>query len=279
MNDIKNKILKNVKLDNCLIGFYANNLKGIEIAYNENLAFESASCIKVFILVEYYRQIHEGIKNKNDILEYTSNMYTKGSGIFQHLDIGVEMSSKNLVYMMIIASDNIAVNILINYLGIENINNTIRSLGFKVTKLLNKIDFSKYTTMGITTPKEYYEIFRKIYYKELFSENISNEILEVLKKQQEKEMLLNELNFVDSLPNENPIKYIASKSGGFNSVKLFNIRDMSKNVRNDGGIISTIYGDYIICIFITNFDTRNNGIKYGGIISKNVYDFFKNLGQ
>ena len=40
---------------------------------------------------------------------------------------------KNMVILMIINSDNIATNIMIEYLGIENINNTIKSSGFENT--------------------------------------------------------------------------------------------------------------------------------------------------
>ena len=40
---------------------------------------------------------------------------------------------KNMAILIIINSDNIATNIMIEYLGIENINNTIKSSGFENT--------------------------------------------------------------------------------------------------------------------------------------------------
>ena len=52
-----------------------------------------------------------------------------------------------------------------------------------------------------------------------------------------------------------------------------------KNVRNDGGIVSTIYGDYIISIFISNIDDLqynydNKGIELGAKISKIIFEYF-----
>ena len=52
------------------------------------------------------------------------------------------------------------------------------------------------------------------------------------------------------------------------------------NVRNDGGIISTKYGDYIFSIFISGvddfqFNYDNKGIEIGAIINKCIYEEIK----
>ena len=49
------------------------------------------------------------------------------------------------------------------------------------------------------------------------------------------------------------------------------------NVRNDGGIISTKYGDYILSIFISQvddlrFDYDNKAIELGGKIGECAYE-------
>ena len=53
------------------------------------------------------------------------------------------------------------------------------------------------------------------------------------------------------------------------------------NVRNDGGIISTKYQDYIISIFISNIDDLsldydNKAIELGGQIGKYIYEEIRN---
>ena len=45
---------------------------GNEIKFNENKVVESASCIKVFILIEYYRQIMMKMKSREDKLKYNT---------------------------------------------------------------------------------------------------------------------------------------------------------------------------------------------------------------
>lgn len=74
------KIIKNFKGQ---ISLYANDCKGTTIQFNENKIVETASCIKLFILIEYYKQILEGKKSRNDILTYDYNKHymENGSGI------------------------------------------------------------------------------------------------------------------------------------------------------------------------------------------------------
>ena len=201
------------------IYLYANDCKGTIIKFNENEVIETASCIKLFILIEYYKQILECKKSRNDILtyEYDKHYMENGSGIIQYLD-KLELTSRNMAILMIIDSDNIATNIMIEYLGIENINNTIKSLGFKNTILIcPKLDFNIYKEIGKTTAKEYGELYIKLLNKEILKPEICEEILEILKNQLHNDLLIRKLPLQDlnEIGEENAnIKYIASKSGG-----------------------------------------------------------------
>lgn len=227
---------------------------GNEIKFNENKVVESASCIKVFILIEYYRQIMMKMKSREDKLKYnTKNDYiARGSGIIKYLQNDFEISSKNMATFMIIVSDNIATNKMIEYLGFENINNTIKSLGFNNTSLIAKrLDFDVYNSIGKTTAYEFASVFRKILKKEILSPNLCDEIIAILSCQTKNEMLIKDLPkkyLYEKGNKEAYIRYIASKSGGLGSD--------NKNIitcRNDGGIVCTKLGTYIISIFINNF--------------------------
>ena len=153
------------------ISIYANDCQGTIIKVKETEVVETASCIKLFILIEYYKQILEGKKSRNDILKYDYNKhYVKdGSGIIQYLD-KLELTSRNMAILMIIDSDNIATNIMIEYLGLENINKTIKLLGFKDTMLIcPKLDFNFFKEIGRTTAKEYGELYIKLLNKEILN--------------------------------------------------------------------------------------------------------------
>ena len=117
----------------------------------------------------------------------------------------------------------------------------------------------------------------------VINKTISKNCLEVLKKQKHNDMLVKYLPTNDVLfkgTKDSNIKYIASKSGTI----IWEGTEM-KNARNDGGIISTIYGDLIVSIFISNLDDLsfnfdNKGIELGGKIVKLVYDnFINNKGK
>jgi len=275
------KIMTFIQQTDYDIGFYACDKIDNEIKYNENLLFESASCIKLFILIEYFKQVYEQKINTSDIFTYD---YIPGldTGIIGKLSYGIKLTSLDYATLMIIYSDNIATNKLITYLGIENINQTIQELGFSNTVLLHELNLIKYFKFGQTTPYEYAKAYQMILNGKMINEEVSKNILEVLKKQEKNDMLTKGLPVLDVLlkgTDDSIIKYIASKSGSI----VWEGKEM-KNLRNDGGIISTKYGNYIISIFISNLDDLqfnydNAGIELGSQIHKIIFDeFIKNKG-
>lgn len=272
------EIIENTNYD---IGVYATDMKGREFRYNENKVYETASCIKLFILIEYFKQVYEGRIKVDDYFIYTEadNLEGLNSGIISSLDYGLKLTTKDYATLMIIYSDNIATNKLIDFLGIDNINKTIGELGFKNTTLFNRLDLVKYHKFGCTTPYEYARAYKMIYDGKVTNEEVSHNILEVLKKQKHHDMLVKNLPQLDILfmgTDESVINYIASKSG-----TIIWTDDAMKNARNDGGIISTKYGDYIISIFISDvddlqFNYDNKGIEVGAEIGKIIFEEFTN---
>ena len=198
------KIIDIIKIKNYDVGIYVTDMNGNEVKYNENKLFEAASCIKLFILIEYFKQINEGNINLNDIFIYNEqdNIPGVNSGIISSLNYGLKLTSKDYVTLMIVYSDNIATNKLIDYLGIENINNTIKELGFKDTIIFNKLDLLKYFKFGNTTPYEYAKAYKMILNNEIINKEVSKNILEVLKKQKQNDMIVKGLPQLDVLFKE-----------------------------------------------------------------------------
>jgi|SRR6056297_471977 len=250
------------------VSFYANDFKGNIINVNSNERFEAGSCIKVFILNEFFRQVYEKKIDPNKILKYEKDNYITGSGILRALDLGVEMTAKNFAKIMIIISDNIATNTLIDFLGIENINNTCKELGFNSTELHNKINFEKYEKLGTTTPRDYGKFFEMLYKEELWSKEISREMLEILKNQHYNRMLTKNLPqyYLDSEDTgDEELVYLASKSGSMDAA------------RNDGGIFHTPYGSYVLVIFTKKFKdplyyNEHESYIFGSRASRLIFD-------
>lgn len=265
-------------INNCIINFegkiavYYDDLKGNILGINENEQYNGASCIKIFILIELFNQIYKDIKSREDKLKYQEKDYVDGSGVLRYLSKNIELPVLDVATLMMIISDNIATNMLIDYLGIENINRAIKELGCENTRLYSKFEMGKNETFSITTTKDYGMVWKKINNKELYNKNISEEIIEILKNQKYHEMVADGIDDFYKKTDYKIINYIATKSGKY------------KNVRNDGGIVSTIYGDYILTILIKDFKDEfymndeyvyNYGRKISNIISNNYINSTK----
>lgn len=260
------EIIKNELINfNGKVSIYANDLNGNILEINPNEEYNSASCIKVFILVELFRQVYLGKKSLDEKLKYNNENYVNGSGVMQYLTTGLELSVKDIATLMMIISDNVATNIMIDYLGIDNINSTIKELGFANTELYCKFESVEDKPFSKTTVKDYAHIFELINNCQLWDKSISKQIIDIMKNGKYHEMVGDGIPKVYRKTNNEFINYIATKSGKY------------KSVRNDGGIVSTKYGNYILTIFIKDFpdeDYLNDEdiYKYGRNISNILFN-------
>lgn len=227
------------------VAIYYDDLKGNTIKINVNEKYNAASCIKIFILVELFNQINKGIINKKEKLTYKEKDYVNGSGILRYLSKGIKLPILDIATLMMIISDNVATNILIDFLGIENINKTIKSIGCDNTELYSKFKAVENEMFSETTAYDYYLVWKKLNNYELFDKEMTQGIIDIIKNQKYQEMLGDGIDKVYKEIKEPIVNYIVSKSGKYESV------------RNDGGIVSTIYGNYILTIMIKDFKDEN----------------------
>ena len=75
---------------------------------------------------------------------------------------------------MMIISDNVATNILIDYLGIDNINKTIKNIGCLDTELFSMFKSVEDEVFSETTAYDYYLVWKKLNNNELFNEKITS---------------------------------------------------------------------------------------------------------
>lgn len=227
------------------VAVYYDDLNGNTIKINENEKYNSASCIKIFILIELFNQINKGIINQNEELTYEEKDYVTGSGILRYLSKGIKLPILDIATLMMIISDNVATNILIDFLGIENINKSIKSIGCNNTKLYSNFKSVEDGVFSETTAYDHYLVWKKLNNCELFDEKITQEIIDITKNQKYHEMIGDGIDEVYKAVENPIINYIATKSGKYESV------------RNDGGIVSTIYGNYILTIMIKDFKDKD----------------------
>ena len=184
---MKNKVLDRLRNFRGEVGFYYKNLQTNEIIeYNEEKSMLAASLIKLTVLVEVFNQIDKGILKKDDEFITNDNDKVPSCGALNYMHSGLKITIKDLYTLMIILSDNYATNILIDILGIENINKTIKDINLKKTILNRKMFDEEKSFKGIenyTSAKDMGILLEKMYSGELVNKNYSKEMMDVLKNQ------------------------------------------------------------------------------------------------
>ena len=254
------------------MGLYIDDLKGNIITRFPDEKFETASTIKVYILAALFDTIEQGKASLHDMLTCEERFWIDGSGILGSLEVGTTLSVKNVATLMIIVSDNIATNMLIDYLGIDNINACIQKLGCKDTVLHNVLDFAKYHQLGTTTPRDYASMFVRIQNRTLVSPEASEQMWQILSQQHYNSMIVKSLPqfYVDPDNYDEQLFWFASKSGSMNAC------------RNDGGIITTPYGSYVIVMLNKDFSDKqyypdHPATVFGSRVSRLIFDRYLTL--
>ena len=140
---------------------FVDDLQGRTVEIGADETFETASTIKAYILAALYLQAGRGKASLDQTITYRPEHFVDGSGMLRALGVGAALKVRDAATMMIICSDNIATNMVIDYLGLETINACIRELGFAHTVLHNPLHFDRYDRLGTTTPRDYAASFSR----------------------------------------------------------------------------------------------------------------------
>lgn len=118
------------------MGLYMKHIEsGKVIAIDADKIFPLGSVFKIPLMVEVFKQANEGLISLDEKLELEPKYYCIGSGILQYLSPGTELTVRDLVTLMIIATDNTASEMLWKRIGIQRVNMLIRELGLAKTSI------------------------------------------------------------------------------------------------------------------------------------------------
>lgn len=154
--------------------------------YNPDEALIAASVIKIPIMVEAFRQMECGMISADEKHVLLDGEKKPSCGVLNRLHEGLELTIMDLVELMIVLSDNTATNILIDRLGIENVNATLAGLGIERTVLRRKLFDREAKAKGLentVTAREIGKLLEMMYRGTLVSEAASAKMLEILKAQ------------------------------------------------------------------------------------------------
>jgi beta-lactamase class A len=173
------------------------------LLHNSDRVLPTASSIKIAILVELYRQDHQGrtgAKDKaklDDIYTFGSKDLVEDSQIMAGLTPGVtRITNRDLAQFMVAVSDNAAANILIDRVGRENVNAMLHTLGLSKTMLRRKmmdIAAAQRGDENVATPQEMVRLLELIYKGKALNKELTDELIKQLKTLKKDSYLSSEL--------------------------------------------------------------------------------------
>ncbi len=228
-----------------------------EILINTKDVFPSASLIKNPILAYFYDRVEAGDLSLDDKLVLTSEMKCGGDGILKEFVDGHELNLFEVATLMIIISDNAATNILIDKLGEDKINAYAKDVldmpDTDLQRRLMDLEAAKKGKDNFTTAADQLTFFKKLFYKDIVNEKVSEQMLDIYKRQQ----VTGRLDLY--LPLETPT---ARKTGDLDYLE------------HDCGYVWKDGRPYIICVLTEKSETNKEGRELIGKINQAVFEAY-----
>jgi beta-lactamase class A len=232
---------------------------GEEVAVRADDTFNSASVIKLAVLVLAYQMADRGALSLDERLTLTAADVRGGSGVFRYHDPGLQPTLRDVLMQMVITSDNTATDLAIARVGgVARVNAFLKDAGYgdalKLTQTTGEL-FAKYAALppganrnektntdrtfwlGEMTPRATGRLLESIQRGAIVSQKSSEDLIRVMRAQQAGARRLP--HFVD-VP-------VAHKTGDFPPV-----------LANDVGIAFARSGPIVIAFF-TNAITAPYG--------------------
>jgi beta-lactamase class A len=228
---------------------------------HENEVFAQASSIKIAVLAELYRQAQQGKLKLTDLYTVQASDLVPDSDIMGGLTPGVtRITLRDLATMMVAVSDNSATNVLIDRVGMDNVNATLDSLGLSNTRLRRKmmdLEAAKHGRENISTPREMMSLLEAIYRGKVFNPESTSDFFRVLSTGK-----------ASWIPRDLPADVkVADKPGSLEAV------------RNDSGIVFIEGRPYVICVMTAFLRNERDGEEAISKISLAAWRMFDRLSR
>ena len=231
-----------------------NLLTGKSIGIHDEMAVNPASVIKIAVMVEAYIQASHKKISFEDILILKKNHKVPGAGSFYYQPIGSKCSIRQLVYGMIHDSDNTATKMLIEHLGKNRINASMKQLGLTHT-VIGTSNLLKAQGLNFSTPRDMNRLLSCICYGKIVSRPACSEMVSLLSNQR----------YRWGIPKYIPKDIVvANKTGTLNGIK------------HDSGIVFLPNSPYAITIFTHDVSSVQSAMSLISKISERTYEWSKN---
>ena len=241
---------------------------GNELLINEHDTFHAASTMKTPVMIEVFKQAAERKFSLSDSLVIKNEFKSIVDGSTYSLDsaddsefelykhIGEKRTIYDLVYDMIIASSNLATNMIIELVDAKKVTQTMHGLGAKNIQVLRGVEDDKAFEKGLnntTTAYDLMVIFEKMAKGKTVSKMASKTMIKILLDQK----------FKDIIPADLPKEVKVAHKTGFIT-----------GIHHDSGIVFLSDGrKYVLVLLSKNIEDENAAVKSMAAVSKMIYQY------
>jgi beta-lactamase class A len=204
--------------------------RGFTYSYHGDDLFPSASLIKVPIMVGVFEKIHNGRLSLHSKLKLRRSTRMGGSGSIKWRSDGTRFTVRQLLEQMMQRSDNTAMLLLIDEIGMGFLQNFFPTMGLVYTEIYPeglRLTSGRVRYENYTTAREMAMLFEKAYRGELVNNFASELMLDIMKGKKGKTRLAKKL----------PVGWeIAHKTG------------LLRRSCHDVGVVYSPNGDYVIAV-------------------------------
>lgn len=243
-----------------VMGIFVKDLtSGETFAVNADTVFPQASSIKIPILIELMRQAQEGKLNLAQRVEIHRANLVGGSGVLQFFsEGGSAISLRDLAVLMVVLSDNSATNMIIDRVGMGDVNSMLDSLGLNQMRLERKmIDISaeQANRENHSTPRQMGTLVEALNAGKLLDAEHTKMVLEILEYAKDSPIR-------EGVP---PTITVAEKPGSLSGAQC------------DSGIVLLEGRPYVISV-MTTFNSSDGNTAITGV-SQRVFSYFDRLAH
>jgi beta-lactamase class A len=226
--------------------------------------FPQASSIKIAVLAELYHQAQDGSPGKAKLTDpYTmqTSDLVADSDILGGLTPGVtRLTNRDLATCMVAVSDNSATNVLIDRVGMDNVNRLLDHLGLSHTRLRRKmmdLQAAREGRENVSTPREMMLLLQALYGGKVLNRALTEDFFKVLSTHKDSALLR-------GLPE---------------NVRAANKPGALEAVRNDSGIIYAHNRPFVLCVMATYLRDEKVGEAAITQITREAYRHFDRIGR
>jgi len=229
--------------------------------------FPAASSIKLAILLELYHQDEQartGTKGKttlDDLYTFDQKDLVEDSRVMGGLSSGMtRVTNRDLAQFMVAVSDNTAANVLIDRVGKDNINGTLRGLGLAKTMLRRKMMDVAAAQRGdenVATPHEMVQLLEAIYKGKVLKADSTKQLIKQLSTLKP-----------SYIPRELP-----------DGVQVANKPGELEGVRTDSGIVFSANRPFAISVMTAYARDERAAERAISEVAREAYHYFEMRGK